>query len=247
MFTGLVEHIGTVSAITPLDTTASGGSGFSLTIAESAPILGDCHVGDSICVNGVCLTVTEFEPEKKGGWFKVGLAPETLSRTDLGELQVGGQVNLERAMAPTGRYGGHVVQGHVDTTAVVKAVTPDGNSLRLDFILEKPSAYLVPKGYVTLDGTSLTLTHVSPRGHEFGIMLIAHTQEKVILPKKKPGDKVNVEFDVVAKGVERIVCNILGMSVSGNEGGAEGGSLSALEEMVERAVERALAKRGVGA
>ncbi|KAF8702925.1 Lumazine-binding protein, partial [Rhizoctonia solani] len=106
MFTGLVEHLGRVAAIVALDSTASGGNGFSMTIEDSAPILGDCHIGDSICVNGACLTVTEFGET----WFKVGLAPETLERTDLGERKVGDLVNLERAMAAHVRFGGHFVQ-----------------------------------------------------------------------------------------------------------------------------------------
>jgi riboflavin synthase len=117
-----VEHLGLVAAITPIDDSASGGNGFSMTISDSAPILDDCHIGDSICVNGACLTVTEFGKD----WFKVGLAPETLDRTDLGtsfairyriftyrhtgERKVGDYVNLERAMAAHVRFGGHFVQ-----------------------------------------------------------------------------------------------------------------------------------------
>ncbi|KAG8770860.1 Riboflavin synthase alpha chain, partial [Serendipita sp. 398] len=106
MFTGLIEHMGIVSVIDELDTTESGGGGWSMTIGDSSPILGDCHIGDSISVNGCCLTVTEFTKDA----FKVGLAPETLSRTNLGQLKVGSLVNLERAVAGHVRFGGHFVQ-----------------------------------------------------------------------------------------------------------------------------------------
>jgi len=106
MFTGLIEHVGTVSAIVPLDHTESGGGGWSITISDAAPVLEDCHIGDSICCNGACLTVTAFTSDS----FKVGVAPETLDRTNLGDLKIGSKVNLERAMAAHARFGGHFVQ-----------------------------------------------------------------------------------------------------------------------------------------
>jgi len=142
-----------------------------------------------------------------------------------------------------------LAQGHVDTTATLTSIKPDGNSLRL--LLTLPSSSppshlfsLIPKGYVTLDGTSLTLTSVDASSRTFGVMLIAHTQEKVILSKKKVGDRVNVEFDVVAKGVEAIVSNILGSSSNGQESGSgNDGGFSALEQMVERVVEKVLARK----
>lgn len=216
MFTGLVEHMGTVSAITSIDSTESGGAGWSMVIGDAAPILTDCHLGNSILVNGACLTVTEFD----GDSFKVGLAPETLSRTNLGDLKVGSQVNLERAMSIGGRYGGHFVQGHVDATAKIVSVTPDGNSIRLLFSLpESATEYLdslIPKGYVCLDGTSLTLTSVDDDNRTFGVMLIAYTQSRVIITSKRPGDSVNVEFDVVAKTAAKIIRQtLLGTSQSG--------------------------------
>ncbi|KAH8929150.1 riboflavin synthase [Atractiella rhizophila] len=214
MFTGLIEHIGTVSAIVELDTSSSGGGGWTVTIGDSASILGDCHIGDSICVNGTCLTVTEFSAQE--GWFKLGLAPETLRRTNLGELKVGSPVNLERAMGIGARYGGHYVQGHVDTTAEILSITPDGNAL--SFLFHLPAGdindslltSLLPKGFITLDGTSLTLTSVDDEKRTFGVMLIAHTQEKIIMTRKKVGDKVNVEADLIAKGVEKVVRKLLG-------------------------------------
>ncbi|CAE6497290.1 unnamed protein product [Rhizoctonia solani] len=236
MFTGLVEHLGRVAAITPLDNTASGGNGFSMTIEDSSPILGDCHIGDSICVNGACLTVTEFGES----WFKVGLAPETLERTDLGERKVGDQVNLERAMAAHVRFGGHFVQGHVDGTVTVQSRVPDGNSLRLTFQLPPPTPdrpslvpYLIAKGYITLDGASLTLTDVDDEKQTFSVMLIAHTQEKITLASKPVGAKVNVEVDMVGKYVERAVLAALGGS-----GGQPGEGIA---KIIERVVHKAVA------
>jgi len=236
MFTGLVEHMGTVSAISEQDATESGGNGWTVTIGDAAPVLDDCKLGDSICVNGACLTVTEFDSSS----FKVGLAPETLSRTDLGDLKVGSRVNLERAMGNGGRYGGHFVQGHVDVTATISSATPDGNSIRLVFTLPQSEladevlAALVPKGYVALDGTSLTLTHVDDAARTFAVMLIAHTQDRVVLTAKKPGDRVNVEADVVAKTAAKIVSSALSASDA---------SSSPLARLVDRAVERALDRR----
>ncbi|GEM06024.1 riboflavin synthase [Rhodotorula toruloides] len=243
MFTGLVEHLGVIKSIHPTTEFA----GYSFVIGDAGEILGDCAIGDSIAVNGVCLTVTRFDA--KEGWFEVGLANETLSRTNLGKLGVGSKVNLERAMAGHGRFGGHFVQGHVDTTAKIVSVTPDGDSVRLLFSL--PLEFytpLIPKGYIALDGTSLTLTHLSvpkegdelfepgaPKGL-FGVMLVKHTQSRTVVAMKPVGETVNVECDVVGKGVESVVRNVL-------EGGGEPGG--ALEQMIERAVERVLARKGL--
>ncbi|OBZ80012.1 Riboflavin synthase [Grifola frondosa] len=192
MFTGLIEHLGTVSAI------QHDAGGCTLTISDSAPILADCHVGDSIAVNGACLTVTDFNKEE-GGRFKVWLANETLDRTDLGERKVGDQVNLERAM------GAHVVSEGI-------LFSPDGDSLRLLFQLPEPTPsrpsllpYLIPKGYVAIDGTSLTLTSVDDTQRTFGVMLIKHTQEKITLSRKAIGAKVNIEVDMVGKFVDKSV------------------------------------------
>ncbi|KAJ6503234.1 hypothetical protein C8R47DRAFT_1105229 [Mycena vitilis] len=236
MFTGLIEHLGTVSSIQRDD------AGCTLTIGDAAPILGDCHIGDSIAVNGACLTVTAFEPANKGGWFTVWLANETLERTDLGERKVGDQVNLERAMGAHVRFGGHFVQAHVDTTATVVDRASDGDSLRLTFGFadptpERPSllAYLIPKGYVTIDGASLTVTGVDDARRRFSVMLIQHTQEKITLSQKGVGATVNIEVDMVGKYVEKSVVAALG-------GGGENGQLRA---MVEGIVEAVLAKKGL--
>ncbi|KAF5385023.1 hypothetical protein D9615_001232 [Tricholomella constricta] len=236
MFTGLIEHLGTVASI------VVDAGGCTLTIADSAPILGDCHIGDSIAVNGACLTVTEFDSEKQGGWFKVWLANETLERTDLGERKEGDQVNLERAMGAHVRFGGHFVQAHVDTTATVVERSTDGDSLRLKLQLpeataERPSLlpYLIPKGYVTIDGASLTLTAVDDTQRTFEIMLIQHTQQKITLSKKEIGEKVNIEVDMVGKYVEKSVVAALG--------GRGGDGIRAL---VEKVVEESGLGRQVG-
>ncbi|KAK0208712.1 hypothetical protein DFS33DRAFT_1305154 [Desarmillaria ectypa] len=234
MFTGLIEHLGTVSDI------VVDAGGCTLTISDSAPILVDCNIGDSIAVNGACLTVTEFDKMASGGYFKVWLANETLERTDLGEHRVGDQLNLERAMAPHVRFGGHFVQGHVDTTATVIDCLADGDSLRISFELPEPSdsrpsllPYLIPKGYVTIDGTSLTLTDVNDSKRTFSVMLIQHTQEKITLSKKKIGAKVNIEVDMVGKYVEKSVSAALA---------GDGGQLRPL---IERILADVLAKKSV--
>ncbi|KAI2413858.1 Riboflavin synthase alpha chain [Ophidiomyces ophidiicola] len=228
MFTGLVETIGTVTALEPQDGTASGGGGTSLTISNCAEILTDAQLGDSICVNGTCLTITEFDKSS----FNVGVAPETLRRTNLGSLISGSPVNLERSVTASTRMGGHFVQGHVDTTATILSITPDGNSLvfRLQPTDRSVLRYVVEKGYIALDGTSLTITKVVD-GEDgwFEIMLIAYTQEKIVTAKKKEGDLVNVEIDMVGKYVEK--------SVEAYFQGKTGGDAEVLEKLVGRLVD----------
>lgn len=208
MFTGLVESIGIVKAVVPHDPSESGGNGFSVSI-HAPDILADCHIGDSIAINGVCLTVTEFDQDT----FKVGLSPETLHRSSLGVVQPDDGVNLERAMSTNSRFGGHFVQGHVDATAIITKQEPDGNSLRLTFQMPLPDStegedlmpFVIPKGYIAIDGASLTLTAVNDRERSFAVMLIAHTQTKITLPRKNVGDKVNIEVDMIGKYVQRSV------------------------------------------
>lgn len=235
MFTGLIEHLGTVSAIHQDD------GGCALTISQSAPILVDCHIGDSIAVNGACLTVVEFDVELHGGCFKIWLANETLSRTDLGDRKVGDQVNLERAMGAHVRFGGHFVQAHVDTTATIFRRALDGDSLRLWFQLPEPTAerpsllpYIIPKGYVTIDGASLTVTSVDDAERMFGVMLIQHTQQKITLAKKANGERVNIEVDMVGKYVEKSVLAAL-----------EGGGGETMRTFVQRIVEETLVEKGI--
>ncbi|ORY24680.1 riboflavin synthase [Naematelia encephala] len=225
MFTGLIEHTTPISSITP----SSSSSGFTFTFSDAAPILGDCAIGDSICINGACVTVTAFDAVENGGWFKVGLAPETLNRTNLGQLNVGDKVNCERAMSAHTRFGGHMVQGHVDTTANIVSKVPDGNSIRFTFELPSGSthylAYIVEKGFITLDGASLTITLVDEEKAQFGVMLIPHTQEILTLTKKAVGESVNVEVDLVGKYVL--------------------GSEKRIEGIVDRIVEKKLKDKGL--
>ncbi|ODV95517.1 hypothetical protein PACTADRAFT_42692 [Pachysolen tannophilus NRRL Y-2460] len=214
MFTGIVEHIGTVLEYTPFDDTASGGNGVSLTVSDAAPILNDVHLGDSISINGVCLTVTEFTDST----FKVGISPETLRRTNLEELKPGSKVNLERAVSSHVRFGGHYVQGHVDTVAKIINAEKDENSILFTFQLRDSEFinYIVEKGFIALDGTSLTVVSVDHTRAQFQIMMIQYTQNQVIMPLKKIGDYINVEVDVTGKLLEQqVVANINGQI--GNE------------------------------
>ncbi|KAF2236128.1 Lumazine-binding protein [Viridothelium virens] len=224
MFTGIVETIGTVSTLEKQDDTSSGGGGTSLTISGAEEILSDAHLGDSISINGTCLTITEFEKSS----FKVGVSPETLRRTNLGSLKQHSEVNLERAVSASTRMGGHFVQGHVDTIASIISVTPDGNALtfRLQSRDKGVLRYIVEKGYVTLDGASLTVTQVEDDAGWFEVMLIAYTQERVVMAAKRPGEDVNVEVDMVGKYVEK--------SVAGYFAGVQGQEMPMLEKLVSR-------------
>ena len=201
-----------------------------MTISGCSEILDDAHLGDSISINGTCLTVTEFSKDE----FKVGVAPETLRLTNLGSLKEGSKVNLERAVSAATRMGGHFVQGHVDTIASVAETRPDGNAITFRLQPKDKSIlrYVVKKGYVTLDGASLTVTAVDDEEVWFEIMLIAYTQERVAMSKKKQGDDVNVEVDMVGKYVEKSVAAYF-------EGSAwDGGSM--MEKMVQRMVDERL-------
>lgn len=203
MFTGLVEQVGTVLEYKEQDTSKSGGNGVSMTIGDCASILTDVHLGDSICTNGVCLTVTEFDKDQTQ--FKVGIAPETLRRSNLGDLKVGGKVNLERAVNSEVRMGGHVVQGHVDTVAEITKRVADGNAIVFTFRLRDKEymSYIVEKGFIAIDGTSLTVTDVNNDTSEFSIMMVSYTQAKVIMPSKHEGSTVNIEVDLTGKLIEK--------------------------------------------
>lgn len=192
MFTGLIEEIGAVAAV---DKT---GDGYAMAIRAKTALDG-LRPGDSIAVNGVCLTATTFDDET----FTVGLAPETLKRTNLGDLKAGDPVNLERSLLPASRFGGHFVQGHVDGTGVIKSFRPDRDALWLTVETDPAlMRYIVSKGYVAVDGTSLTVVDTGPDW--FNVTLVDYTQQKIILPRKKPGERVNLEADILAKYVERL-------------------------------------------
>lgn len=193
MFTGIVEEIGTVKNLSQID------DGWSLTIAAQTALDG-MALGDSIAINGTCLTVTAFDDAT----FTVGLSPETLRRTNLGDLQAGAGVNLERSLAANGRIGGHFVQGHVDGTGTVADRRVEGDSLWLT-IHAAPELlrYIVPKGYIAVDGTSLTVVDVTDESFTF--MLVAYTQEHIVTSKREVGERVNLEVDVLGKYVEKFL------------------------------------------
>ena len=165
----------------------------------------------------------------------MGVSPETLRRTNLGDLQKGSNVNLERAVSATTRMGGHFVQGHVDTIATILQTVPDGNALtfRLQPREKGVLQYVVEKGYVTLDGASLTVTKVDDEGNWWEVMLIAYTQERVVMAGKKSGEMVNVEVDMVGKYVEKSVRAYF-------EGLKEGDSGGMLEKLVGKFVDEKL-------
>ena len=194
MFTGLVEEVGTIRSV------ASVGEGARVTIAAST-VLGDVEMGASIAVNGCCLTVVEWGDD----WWAADAVPETMDRTNLGGLAPGDAVNLERPLAANGRYGGHVVQGHVDGTGEVHSIEElDDGSWRFTFTLPSELAnYVVEKGSIAVDGISLTVAAVTPS--TFSIAIIPHTFAVTAMGQRNVGDTVNLEADVLAKYVERLV------------------------------------------
>lgn len=188
MFTGIIEEVGTIKSL------QSG----RLTISASDTLKGT-KPGDSIAVNGACLTVTTIS----GKTFSIDIMPETLRRTNLGALRPGDGVNLERALAADGRFGGHFVQGHIDGTGRVSSMTSEAEALLMK--IAAPSdivRYAVEKGFIAVDGVSLTVTHYD--ADSFTVSLVAFTQQHTTLGRKKPGDTVNLEVDVIAKYVEKL-------------------------------------------
>lgn len=193
MFTGIVEELGTVEAL--LDQ----GDAVRLTVRGPHVTL-DAALGDSIAVNGCCLTVAERDQET----FTADVMRETLEKTSLGDLTPGARVNLERAVTPQTRLGGHIVQGHVDGTGQVRRRTPSEHWEVVEVSLPAAIArYLVPKGSVTVDGISLTVVDVGP--DSFTVSLIPETLARTTLGFKQAGDRVNLEVDVIAKYVERLL------------------------------------------
>ena len=189
MFTGIVEEVGQVASL----------SDYRL-VVRAETVLEDAHVGDSISVNGACLTVVEFD----AGSFAVDLAPETLRRTSLGQAGPGSAVNLERALAAHDRMGGHIVQGHVDSTGDITAITPEADCFILEIESPAPLApYIVEKGFIAVDGISLTV--VQSAELRFTISIIPFTMQHTNLRERKVGDKVNLEADILAKYVESLL------------------------------------------
>jgi riboflavin synthase len=193
MFTGIIEEVGRVTRVE----TGVGSARLSI---EGALVASDTRVGDSVAINGACLTVTRRE----GAELSFDAIPETLRRTNLGELRPGSRVNLERALAAGGRLAGHIVQGHVDGVGTLQAVEPEHDSWRLTVVA--PAAlrrYLVEKGSVALDGISLTVASLT--GDGFTVAIIPHTWTATTLHERRRGDPVNLEVDILAKYVERLL------------------------------------------
>jgi len=189
VFTGIIEELGTVAEIRE--------DGLSVSAAKA---LVGTKQGDSICINGVCLTVTALQD----GVFSVDTVPETRRRTNLGDLQPGEAVNLERALRPDDRMGGHFVQGHVEGTGLVESVTQDGPALMIRFSAPPELLrYIVAKGFIAIDGTSLTVVDRDARG--FSVTIIPLTQEWTTLGRKRAGERVNLETDILAKYVEQLL------------------------------------------
>jgi riboflavin synthase len=190
MFTGLIETVGHVSGITPAS------SGFRVSIRTS--LVADLSLGESVAVNGVCLTVTSVE----GGLLHADIGPETARATTLGALRPDQPVNLERSMRADARFGGHFVQGHVDATGVVEKMWPDGDArwLTIGFPIDL-SPLLITKGSVSVDGISLTVAAL--RDRQFDVMIIPHTWSHTNLSSVREGDRVNLECDMLGKYVVR--------------------------------------------
>jgi riboflavin synthase len=191
MFTGIVEEIGRVADL------RLGGAVNRLTVA-AATVLDGTRLGDSIAVNGVCVTVAAHT--ERG--FTCDVMPETLRRSNLGRLRPGAAVNLERAVAYGGRVGGHYVQGHIDGVGTVRSSVGDGPAIVVRIAApEEALRYIVPKGFIAVDGASLTVVDVGP--DDFAVSLVYHTQQNITLPRLRPDDPVNLEVDIIGKYVER--------------------------------------------
>jgi riboflavin synthase len=193
LFTGIVEEIGTVKNI------IKKGQTLILSI-QATRILEDVHLGDSISVNGVCLTVTDFTRNE----FSVDVMPETFQASNLKSLSTNHKVNLERAMAANSRFGGHIVSGHIDSTGEILSIKSMENAVIYKIKIPNDlSKYCIKKGSITIDGTSLTIFDVD--NDSVTVSLIPHTRSHTILGSKKIGELVNIEFDLLGKYVEKML------------------------------------------
>ena len=194
MFTGIIEETGRIEAFEP------SGAGARLKVAANV-ILSDLEIGGSIAVNGCCLTAIEIT----AGGFAADISPETLDKTNLGELRVGARVNLERPLLPTSRLSGHFVQGHVDGTGELLGLDElgDGNWLLRVRTPPQMQAHLVYKGSIAIDGISLTIAKLD--GDVVEVAIIPHTYQETNLSARRPGDRINIEADMIAKHVARLL------------------------------------------
>ncbi len=194
MFTGIVEEVGKVVGMN------RGTKSVKLTVAASL-IFSDLGIGDSVSTNGVCLTVTHIS----GNTFTADVAHESLNRSTLGVLKLQSSVNLERAMSACGRFGGHIVSGHIDGSGVIQAVKAD--DIAIWYTIATSSSimtYIVEKGSITIDGISLTVATVTDK--TFSVSVIPHTASQTTLRDRKVGDTVNLENDIVGKYIEKLIC-----------------------------------------
>lgn len=194
MFTGLIEEIGVLRSV------SSGGEMMVMNIGASL-IMDDLKIGDSVSVNGVCLTATSLGDH----YFTVDVMPQTYRNSNLKELRTGSKMNLERAMAAGGRFGGHIVQGHVDGTGEIRSVKRDQNAVVFEIAPDRKSLfkYIIPKGSITIDGISLTVVNTSPS--TFTVSIIPHTLGETVLAHKRSGDSINIECDVLGKYVDHLL------------------------------------------
>ena len=194
MFTGIIEAVGRLRAIN------TSGNGARVTIDTATLDLSDVKLGDSIATNGICLTVVAFDSSS----FSADVSSETLTRTGLAHYNIGDRVNLEKAMLPTTRFGGHMVSGHVDAVSEITAIDDQGNSR--DYWLTMPSdlaPYIAEKGSITIDGTSLTVNSLST--DKFRLTIVPHTTAQTIISTYQVGTKVNLEVDLIARYIERLL------------------------------------------
>ena len=193
MFTGIIEEIGKIKSVTRESRS------IRLTVAVDK-ILEDIKIGDSICTNGVCLTVTSFDNSS----FSADVMPETMDRKSFKHLKVNDPVNIERAMPANGRFGGHIVSGHIDGTGIITKMTRDDRAVRITIQTDPEiTRGIVEKGSIAIDGISLTVTDVSY--DKFGVSIIEHTQDMTTLSRKKVGDTVNLENDIIGKYIEKFI------------------------------------------
>jgi riboflavin synthase len=202
MFTGIIEAIGTIKAINV------NAQGARLVIATNTLDMSDVKLGDSIATNGICLTVVDYNNTKGHGSYSADVSNETLQRTGFANYQVGSKVNLEKAMLASTRFGGHMVSGHVDGVSEILAINNNGNSIEYWLSMPRELAhYIAEKGSVTIDGTSLTvnaLTEDSSKG-KFRLTIVPHTVKKTIFADYQVGSKVNIEVDLIARYLERLL------------------------------------------
>jgi riboflavin synthase len=198
MFTGLVEGTGRLLALESL-------KGVTRLTIDAGPLAEGAQLGDSVALNGCCLTVTSLEKTRLG----FDLLEETLARTNLGAAKPGAVINLERALPANGRYGGHFVTGHIDATGTIRRWEQTGADYELRIGIEPAHGiYLVPKGCIAVDGISLTVADVTP--DEFSVWIIPHTRAVTALHERAVGDRVNLEFDLLAKYTEKILAARMG-------------------------------------